>query len=52
MTLQVFVGWDPREDIAWEVCRHSLLSRTDSAQVSVTPLVQGGLRERRVLQCN
>jgi hypothetical protein len=46
MTLQVFVGWDPREDIAWEVCRHSLLSRTDSSQVSVTPLVQAELRER------
>ena len=46
MTLQVFVGWDPREDIAWEVCRHSILSRTDTADVSVTPLIQSELRGR------
>ena len=46
MKLKVFVGWDPREDIAWEVCRHSILSRTDPDQVSVTPLVQSNLRER------
>lgn len=44
MRLQVFVGWDPREDIAWEVCRHSILSRTDARKVSVTPLVQSELR--------
>ena len=40
MELKVFVGWDPREDIAWEVCRHSILTRTDPKQVSVTPLIQ------------
>jgi hypothetical protein len=44
MRLQVFVGWDPREDTAWEVCRHSILSRTDARKVSVTPLVQSELR--------
>ena len=44
MELKVFVGWDPREDIAWEVCRHSILSRTDATEVSVTPLVQSELR--------
>jgi hypothetical protein len=46
MKLQVFVGWDPREDIAWEVCRHSIVSRTDSNEVTVNPLVQSDLRER------
>lgn len=46
MKLQVFVGWDPREDIAWEVCRHSILSRTNSRQVQVTPLVQSDLRAK------
>ena len=46
MSLQVFVGWDPREDVAWEVCRHSILSRTDVTQVTVTPLVQRELREQ------
>jgi hypothetical protein len=45
MALQVFVGWDPREDIAWEVCRHSILSRTDSKEVVVKPLVQSELRQ-------
>jgi hypothetical protein len=44
MKLQVFVGWDPREDIAWEVCKHSILSRTNPRQVQVTPLVQSDLR--------
>ena len=46
MKLQVYVGWDPREDIAWQVCRHSILSRTDRSEVSVAPLVQSDLRAR------
>ena len=45
MTLQVFVGWDPREDIAWEVCRHSILTRTNPNEVTVTPLIQSELRQ-------
>ncbi len=45
MALQVFVGWDPREDIAWEVCRHSILSRTDPKEVHVKPLIQAELRQ-------
>lgn len=44
MKLNVYVGWDPREDIAWEVCRHSILSRTDASEVTVTPLIQSALR--------
>jgi hypothetical protein len=44
MKLKVFIGWDPREDIAWEVCRYSILRRTDSTQVEVYPLVQSKLR--------
>jgi hypothetical protein len=48
MTLQVFVGWDPREDIAWEVCRHSILARTDPSEVTVTPLIQSELRQSGV----
>ncbi len=46
MKLKVYVGWDPREDIAWEVCRHSILSRTDPELVSVEPLVQAELRRQ------
>jgi lipopolysaccharide biosynthesis glycosyltransferase len=41
----VFVGYDSREDIAWEVCRHSLLRHAES-QVDVVPLRQQALRER------
>ncbi len=46
MKLKVYVGWDPREDIAWEVCRHSILGRTDTEQVCVEPLVQAELRRQ------
>lgn len=46
MKLKIFVGWDPREDIAWQVCRHSILSRTNPREVSVTPLVQSELRSQ------
>ena len=46
MKLKVYVGWDPREDIAWEVCRHSILRRTDPTQVEVHPLVQSELRAK------
>lgn len=41
--LRVFVGWDSREDIAYQVCRHSLL-RHATAPVAVTPLRQPDLR--------
>jgi hypothetical protein len=44
MKLKVYVGWDPREDIAWEVCRYSILRRTDPTQVEVYPLIQSELR--------
>jgi hypothetical protein len=50
MKLQVFVGWDPREDVAWEVCRHSIMSRTDNEEVSVQPLIQANLREKGLYQ--
>jgi lipopolysaccharide biosynthesis glycosyltransferase len=43
--LRVFVGWDSREDIAYRVCRHSILSRA-SVPVSVEPIKQNELRER------
>lgn len=42
--LKVFVGYDPREDIAWEVCRYSLL-RHAKAPLLVAPLKQDNLRE-------
>lgn len=42
--LKVYVGYDSREDIAWQVCRHSLL-RHASGPVPVYPLKQSTLRE-------
>jgi hypothetical protein len=41
----VYVGWDSREDIAFQVCRHSLLKRA-TIPVTVTPLKQAELRRQ------
>ena len=41
---KIFVGYDSREDIAWQVCRHSLL-RNSTADLEVIPLRQSALRE-------
>lgn len=43
--LNIFVGWDSREDIAYRVCRHSILRHT-SVPVSIVPIKQHKLRER------
>lgn len=42
--LKVYVGYDSREDIAWQVCRYSLL-RHASRDLPVHPLKQNTLRE-------
>ncbi len=42
--LKVFVGYDSREDIAWQVCRHSI-ERLSSSNIEVYPLRQPTLRE-------
>lgn len=41
---KIFVGYDPREDIAWRVCRHSI-QRQASSPLQVRPLRQLVLRE-------
>lgn len=41
--MKVFVGYDPREDIAYQVCKHSILRRQSEAEVR--PLVQKELRD-------
>jgi len=41
----IFVGWDSAEDIAYQVCRHSILARA-SVPVRVTPIKQDELRDR------
>ena len=42
--MKVYVGYDSREDIAWQVCRHSLL-RHSAPGLPVYPLRQTTLRE-------
>lgn len=42
--LKVFVGYDPREDIAYQVCKHSIEKRSPNAVVK--PLIQKELREQ------
>jgi len=41
--MKVFVGYDPREDIAYQVCKHSILNKQPDAEVR--PLVQKELRD-------
>jgi len=41
--MKVFVGYDPREDIAYQVCKHSILTKQPDAEVR--PLVQKELRD-------
>jgi lipopolysaccharide biosynthesis glycosyltransferase len=41
---KIFVGYDSREDIAWQVCRHSLL-RHSNDDLTVIPIRQQPLRE-------
>ena len=41
---KVFVGYDSNEDIAWQVCRHSLLRHAEN-DLTVVPLRQPVLRE-------
>ncbi|WP_168847916.1 glycosyltransferase [Sphingomonas sp. S2M10] len=42
--MKVFVGYDSREDIAWQVCRHSIARHSGDAVRSI-PLRQPMLRE-------
>lgn len=42
--LKIYVGYDSREDIAWQVCRHSILRHASTAP-EIYPLKQTALRE-------
>lgn len=44
--LRVFIGYDPRESVAYHVLSHSLL-RQSSVPLSITPLVRSHLKEYR-----
>jgi len=44
--MKIYVGWDPREDIAYQVCEHSIKRR--DADAEVIPLKQNVMREQGV----
>lgn len=44
--MKIFIGWDPREQIAYDVCKYSIESR--SKNVDIEPLVQSYLRENNL----
>ena len=41
--MKIFIGWDSKEDIAYQVAKHSILRRTKS-NVEIIPLRQHELR--------
>jgi len=43
--LRVFVGWDPREEIAYQVCRWSLQVHS-SIPIEIVPIKQADMRNR------
>jgi len=43
--LKIFVGWDSREDIAYQVCKQSILDHA-SVPVEVIPLKQKYLENK------
>ena len=43
--LKVYVGWDSREDIAFQVCKQSIIENA-SVPVKVIPLKQDSLRKK------
>ena len=48
MSNNIYVGWDSREDIAYQVCEHSIRRRTNQNSVNVSPLKQNELREQKL----
>lgn len=45
--LRIFVGWDSREDIAYQVCRRSI-EQYSSIPLQIVPIRQGDLRARGI----
>ena len=46
MSNKVFVGYDTREDIAFQVCEHSIRRYNNS--IDVVPLIQNDLRKQKM----
>ena len=45
--MKVFIGYDPREDIAYQVCRESL-ARNSSMWLDIQPIKQAEMREKNL----
>jgi len=45
--MKIFIGWDSREDIAYQVCRESLLRHT-SIELDIQPIKQQEMREKNL----
>lgn len=45
--MKIFIGWDSREDIAYQVCRESL-ARNSSVFLDIKPIKQSEMRERGI----
>jgi len=48
MNNNIYVGWDSREDIAYQVCEHSIKRRATKNDIKVIPLKQNELREYKL----
>ena len=46
MSNKIFVGYDTREDIAYQVCEHSIKRYNNDAEV--IPLIQKDLRQSKI----
>ena len=44
--LKIYIGWDSREDIAYQVCRKSILEHA-SVPVQIIPLKQRDLKKAK-----
>ena len=44
--LNIFVGYDTREDIAYQVCEYQILKTTPNSKVS--PLILNNLRDQKL----
>jgi lipopolysaccharide biosynthesis glycosyltransferase len=47
-TQKIFIGWDSREEVSYQVCEFSIRVRT--SQIEITPLKQSDLRKKNIYQ--
>lgn len=45
--MKIFIGWDSREDIAYQVCRESLI-RNSSVHLNIYPIKQPDMRDKNL----